>query len=68
MGVMLYQIFTGVLPLAAADPCGGGVRCHIARQPLTLVDRREVPEALSGCLSERQSNGRIDLFRLGCLV
>jgi serine/threonine protein kinase len=90
LGVMLYQILTGVLPFAAADPLEW-VHCHIARQPVAPVDRREVPEALSAiimrllaknaedryqtaagliadlrwCLSEWQSNGRIDLFPLG---
>ena len=46
LGVTLYQMLTGVLPFAAADPLEW-VHCHIARQPLAPADRREVPEPLS---------------------
>jgi predicted ATPase/signal transduction histidine kinase len=46
LGVTLYQMLTGVLPFAAADPLEW-VHCHIARQPVAPVDRRTVPEALS---------------------
>src|SRR6202044_3718571 len=45
-GVTLYQMLTGVLPFAAADPLEW-VHCHIARQPVAPADRRAVPEALS---------------------
>jgi len=46
LGVTLYQMLTGVLPFAAADPLEW-VHCHIARQPLAPADRRAVPEPLS---------------------
>ncbi len=46
LGVTLYQMLTGVLPFAAADPLEW-VHCHIARQPVAPVDRRVVPELLS---------------------
>src|SRR5580698_5365362 len=46
LGVMLYQILTGVLPFAATDPLEW-VHCHIARQPVPPADRCAVPEALS---------------------
>src|SRR5271170_4029285 len=46
LGVTLYQMLTGVLPFAAADPLEW-VHCHIARQPLAPADRREVPQPLS---------------------
>jgi predicted ATPase/signal transduction histidine kinase len=46
LGVTLYQILTGVLPFAAADPLEW-VHCHIARQPVPPADRCAVPEALS---------------------
>jgi PAS domain S-box-containing protein len=48
LGVTLYQMLTGVLPFAAADPLEW-VHCHIARQPVapcsavTRMDRRKVP-------------------------
>jgi serine/threonine protein kinase len=90
LGVTLYQMLTGVLPFAAADPLEW-VHCHIARQPVAPADRRAVPESLSAiimkllaknaeeryqtaagleadlrrCLTEWQSHGRIDTFRLG---
>ncbi len=46
LGVTLYQMLTGVLPFAAADPLEW-VHCHIARQPVAPADRRAVPEQLS---------------------
>ncbi len=46
LGVTLYQMLTGVLPFAAADPLEW-VHCHIARQPLVPADRHEIPEQLS---------------------
>jgi PAS domain S-box-containing protein len=46
LGVTLYQMLTGVLPFAAADPLEW-VHCHLARQPLVPADRRTVPELLS---------------------
>jgi PAS domain S-box-containing protein len=90
LGVSLYQMLTGALPFAAADPLEW-VHCHIARQPVAPADRRAVPEPLSAiimrllaknaeeryqtaagleadlrrCLTEWQSQGRIDRFTLG---
>ena len=49
LGVTLYQMLTGVLPFAAADPLEW-VHCHIARQPVAPADRREVPEPLSAII------------------
>src|SRR6266404_5210129 len=46
LGVTLYQMLTGALPFAAADPLEW-VHCHIARQPTTPSDRATVPEPLS---------------------
>ncbi|MEO8128194.1 MAG: sigma 54-interacting transcriptional regulator [Bryobacteraceae bacterium] len=46
MGITLYQMLTGVLPFAAADPLEW-VHCHIARQPQSPFDRCQVPEPLS---------------------
>ncbi len=46
LGVTLYQLLTGMLPFAAADPLEL-VHSHIARQPVAPADRRAVPEALS---------------------
>ena len=49
LGVTLYQMLTGALPFAAADPLEW-VHCHIARQPVAPVDRRAVPEPLSAII------------------
>ena len=49
LGVTLYQMLTGVLPFVAADPLEW-VHCHIARKPITPVDRRTVPEPLSAII------------------
>ena len=46
LGVTLYQMLTGALPFAAADPLEW-VHCHIARQPTPPRDRAAVPEPLS---------------------
>jgi PAS domain S-box-containing protein len=45
-GVTLYQMLTGYLPFAAADPLEW-VHCHIARQPTPPCVRASVPEPLS---------------------
>jgi PAS domain S-box-containing protein len=49
LGVTLYQMLTGTLPFSAADPLEW-VHCHIARQPVAPVDRRQVPEQLSAII------------------
>ncbi len=46
LGVTLYEMLTGMLPFAAADPLEW-VHCHIARQPVAPMDRHEVPAPLS---------------------
>jgi PAS domain S-box-containing protein len=46
LGVTLYQMLTGALPFAAADPLEW-VHCHIARQPAPPDERVAVPEPLS---------------------
>ena len=46
LGITLYQMLTGSLPFAAADPLEW-VHCHIARQPTPPRDRAAVPEPLS---------------------
>jgi PAS domain S-box-containing protein len=49
LGVTLYQMLTGDLPFAAADPLEW-VHCHIAREPAPPGERAAVPEPLS-CLT-----------------
>jgi hypothetical protein len=46
LGVTMYQMPTGTLPFAAADPLEW-VHCHIARQPTPPGERAPVPEPLS---------------------
>src|SRR5712664_2927976 len=46
LGVTLYQMLTGALPFAAADPLEW-VHCHIARQPTPPGERATVPQPLS---------------------
>jgi PAS domain S-box-containing protein len=46
LGVTLYQMLTGTLPFAAADPLEW-IHCHIARQPAPPGERAAVPEPLS---------------------
>src|SRR5712692_1299063 len=46
LGVTLYQMLTGTLPFAAADPLEW-IHCQIARQPTPPSERAAVPEPLS---------------------
>jgi PAS domain S-box-containing protein len=50
LGVTLYQMLTGSLPFAAADPMEW-VHCHIARKPVPPSERLEtVPAAVSALI------------------
>ena len=50
LGISLYQILTGALPFAAADPMEW-VHCHIARQPVAPSKRlTDVPAAISNII------------------
>ncbi|MEK1850923.1 MAG: AAA family ATPase, partial [Phyllobacterium sp.] len=50
LGVTFYQMLTGVLPFAAADPMGW-VHCHLAKKPLPPTERRkEVPGVISAII------------------
>src|SRR6202161_3137503 len=62
LGVTLYQMLTGVLPFAAADPLEW-VHCHIARQPVTPADRREVPEPLSAIIMRLLAKNAEDRYQ-----
>ena len=47
LGVIFYQMLTGVLPFSAADPMEW-VHCHIARKPVVPRERApDIPETLS---------------------
>jgi len=47
IGITFYQMLTGALPFAAADPMGW-VHCHLARRPVPPAERlKEIPGALS---------------------
>jgi PAS domain S-box-containing protein len=62
LGVTLYQMLTGVLPFAAADPLEW-VHCHIARQPITPAERREVPEPLSAIIMRLLAKNAEDRYQ-----
>jgi PAS domain S-box-containing protein len=49
LGVTLYQMLTGELPFAAADPLEW-VHCHIARQPVAPADCGAIPAPLSAII------------------
>jgi predicted ATPase len=47
LGVTFYQMLTGALPFAAADPMEW-VHCHLARRPVGPAERlKEIPSAVS---------------------
>ena len=68
LGVTFYQMLTGVLPFAAADPLEW-VHCHIARQPVapasavTHTDRRKVPEPLSAIIMRLLAKNAEDRYQ-----
>jgi PAS domain S-box-containing protein len=50
LGVTLYEMLTGSLPFTASDPLEW-VHCHIARQPVPLVDRvTDIPATVSAII------------------
>ena len=47
LGVVFYEMLTGVLPFTATDPIEW-VHCHLAKRPLTPADRvNGIPDAVS---------------------
>jgi serine/threonine protein kinase len=50
LGVIYYELLTGVLPFDATDP-GEWVHCHIARQPVSpRVRRKDAPATVSAII------------------
>jgi hypothetical protein len=70
-GVTLYQMLTGELPFAAADPLEW-VHCHIARQPVPPADSAAVPEQLSAMVMKLLAKNAEDRYQtaagLRCLT
>jgi predicted ATPase/signal transduction histidine kinase len=62
LGVILYQMLTGVLPFAAADPLEW-VHCHIARQPVAPAERGPVPEPLSAIIMKLLAKNTEERYR-----
>ncbi|NEV00265.1 AAA family ATPase [Bradyrhizobium uaiense] len=52
LGVTFYQMLTGVLPFAAAEPMEW-VHCHLARRPMPPAERlQEIPVAVSAIVTK----------------
>jgi PAS domain S-box-containing protein len=62
LGVTLYEMFTGTLPFAAADPLEW-VHCHIARRPTPPRDRAAVPEPLSAIVMKLLAKNAEDRYQ-----
>jgi PAS domain S-box-containing protein len=63
LGVTLYQMLTGSLPFAAADPMEW-VHCHIARHPIPLRQwRQDVPEIVSAIILKLLSKTAEDRYQ-----
>jgi PAS domain S-box-containing protein len=62
LGVTLYEMFTGTLPFAAADPLEW-VHCHIARRPTAPRDRAAVPEPLSAIVMKLLAKNAEDRYQ-----
>ncbi len=62
LGVTLYQMLTGNLPFAAADPLEW-VHCHIARRPTIPQDRAAVPEPLFAIITKLLAKNAEDRYQ-----
>jgi PAS domain S-box-containing protein len=63
LGVTLYQMLTGSLPFAAADPMEW-VHCHTARHPIPLRQwRQDVPETISAIILKLLSKTAEDRYQ-----
>jgi predicted ATPase len=63
LGVTLYQMLTGVLPLTAADPMEW-VHCHIARKPVPPGERLEsVPAPVSAIIMKLLAKAPEDRYQ-----
>ena len=63
LGVTLYQMVTGVLPFAAADPMEL-VHCHIARQAIPPVERTPgVPAVVSAIIMKLLAKTQEDRYQ-----
>jgi PAS domain S-box-containing protein len=65
LGVTLYQMLTGALPFAAADPLEW-VHCHIARIPTPPCDRAGVPEPLSSITMKLLAKNAEERYQTAC--
>jgi predicted ATPase/signal transduction histidine kinase/ActR/RegA family two-component response regulator len=62
LGVTFYQMLTGTLPFAAADPMEW-VHCHIARQPTPLSEYATVPEPISALVTKLLAKPPCDRYQ-----
>jgi PAS domain S-box-containing protein len=62
LGITLYQVLSGALPFAAADPLEW-VHCHIARQPAPLGDHAAVTEPLSAIITKLLAKNAEDRYQ-----
>src|SRR3954467_8220837 len=63
LGVTLYQMLTGILPLTAADPMEW-VHCHIARKPVAPSERLEsIPAPVSAIIMKLLAKTPADRYQ-----
>jgi PAS domain S-box-containing protein len=66
LGVTLYQMLTGSLPFAAADPIEW-VHCHIAKKPVSPAERLpNVPAALSAIVMKLLAKTAEERYQTAC--
>src|SRR5467141_4113898 len=62
LGVALYEMLTGSLPFAAADPLEW-VHCHLARQPTPPGERATVPQPRSAITMQLLANNAEERYQ-----